>query len=52
LAIGIGGLGVSLTGAFADAFGITAAVYSLVALPVAATLMAIALPGSLKPGVS
>jgi FSR family fosmidomycin resistance protein-like MFS transporter len=52
LAIGIGGLGVSLTGAFADAFGITAAVYSLVALPVAATLMAIALPGTLRPRLS
>lgn len=49
LAIGIGGLGVSLTGAFADAFGITAAVYSLVILPVAGTLMALALPGSIKP---
>ena len=49
LAIGIGGLGVSLTGAFADAFGITAAVYSLVLLPVAATLMALVLPGSIRP---
>jgi FSR family fosmidomycin resistance protein-like MFS transporter len=49
LAIGIGGLGVALTGAFADAYGITAAVFSLVLLPVAATLMALALPGSIKP---
>lgn len=49
LAIGIGGLGVSLTGAFADAFGITAAVYSLVILPVAGTLMALALPGGIRP---
>lgn len=49
LAIGIGGLGVSLTGAFADVFGITAAVYSLVILPVAATLMALALPGNIRP---
>jgi len=49
LAIGIGGLGVSVTGAFADAFGIAAAVYSLVALPVAAALIAFALPGSIKP---
>ncbi|HTY90036.1 MAG TPA: MFS transporter [Methanocella sp.] len=49
LAIGIGGLGVSLTGAFADGFGLTTAVYSLVLLPVAATLMALALPGTIKP---
>ncbi len=49
LAIGIGGLGVSVTGAFADGLGITAAVYSLVLLPIAATLMALALPGTIKP---
>jgi FSR family fosmidomycin resistance protein-like MFS transporter len=49
LAIGIGGLGVSVTGAYADAFGITAAVYSLVLLPVAGFLIALMLPGSIKP---
>jgi FSR family fosmidomycin resistance protein-like MFS transporter len=49
LAIGIGGLGVSVTGAFADGFGLTAAVYSLVLLPVIAMLFALALPGSLRP---
>ncbi|BAI62905.1 MFS transporter [Methanocella paludicola SANAE] len=49
LAIGIGGLGVSVTGAFADAFGLTAAVYSLVLLPVMAMLFALALPGSIRP---
>ena len=49
LAIGIGGLGVLLTGAFADGFGITAAVYSLVLLPVIGLLMALMLPGSIKP---
>ncbi len=48
LAIGIGGLGVSLTGAFADSFGISAALYSLVALPVLATLMALMLPGRIR----
>jgi len=49
LAIGIGGLGVALTGAFADAFGIVNAVYSLISLPVAGLLMALLLPGSIKP---
>jgi MFS transporter, FSR family, fosmidomycin resistance protein len=49
LAIGIGGLGVSVTGAFADAFGITAAVYSLVALPFIGLLIALLLPGTIKP---
>jgi FSR family fosmidomycin resistance protein-like MFS transporter len=49
LAIGIGGLGVSLTGAFADSFGISAALYSLVALPAIATLMALMLPGRTRP---
>jgi FSR family fosmidomycin resistance protein-like MFS transporter len=49
LAIGIGGLGVSVTGAFADAFGLTAAVYSLVLLPLAGFLFALLLPGSIRP---
>jgi len=49
LAIGIGGLGVSVTGAFADSFGLTAALYSLVLLPVIAMLFALALPGSIRP---
>ncbi|WP_254591303.1 MFS transporter [Methanocella conradii] len=48
LAIGIGGLGVSLTGAFADSFGITVALYSLAILPIVATLMAFLLPGSTR----
>ena len=45
LAIGIGGLGVSLTGAFADAFGITAAIYSLMLMPVIGMFMGLAIPG-------
>ncbi len=49
LAIGIGGLGVSLTGAFADAYGIEAAVFSLLLLPVAGMLMGIMLPGKIRP---
>ena len=47
LAIGIGGLGVSLTGAFADAFGITAAIFSLLLMPIIGILMGLAIPGSL-----
>lgn len=49
LAIGLGGLGVSVTGAFADAFGIATAVYSLAFLPVAGFLIALALPGRIYP---
>lgn len=48
-AIGVGGLGVSLTGMVADTYGITAGVFSLVALPVAGFLLALALPGSARP---
>ena len=36
-AIGIGGLGISITGAIADAYGIGAGTYSLIALPVSAS---------------
>jgi len=49
LAIGIGGLGISITGAFADAFGITAAVYSLVLIPVIGMLMGLLIPGPVSP---
>jgi FSR family fosmidomycin resistance protein-like MFS transporter len=49
LAIGIGGLGVSLTGAFADVYGITAAVYSLVLIPVIGMLIALLIPGPIRP---
>lgn len=49
LAIGIGGLGVSITGGFADVFGIAAAVFSLVLLPVLGFLIALLLPGSILP---
>lgn len=51
LAIGIGGLGVSITGAFADTFGITAAVFSLVLLPILGMLMALTIPGRILPSL-
>jgi Sugar phosphate permease len=48
-AIGIGGLGVSVTGAIADASNITIGTYSLIALPVIGFLLALLLPGKLAP---
>ena len=48
-AIGIGGLGVSVTGAIADAYGIGAGTYSLVLLPFAGLLFTLLLPGRLGP---
>jgi FSR family fosmidomycin resistance protein-like MFS transporter len=48
-AIGIGGLGVSVTGAVADGFGIGAGVLSLVALPAAAFALTFLLPGPVAP---
>jgi FSR family fosmidomycin resistance protein-like MFS transporter len=48
-AIGIGGLGISVTGAIADAYGIGAGTYSLIALPVIGFLLTLLLPGKLAP---
>ncbi|OPY30828.1 MAG: proline/glycine betaine transporter [Methanocella sp. PtaU1.Bin125] len=48
-AIGIGGLGVSVTGAVADAWGIGTGTYSLVLLPIAGFLLTLLLPGRLAP---
>jgi FSR family fosmidomycin resistance protein-like MFS transporter len=48
-AIGVGGLGVSVTGAIADAYGIGAGTYSLVLLPFAGLLFTLLLPGKLTP---
>ncbi|CAJ36101.1 MFS transporter [Methanocella arvoryzae] len=48
-AIGIGGLGVSVTGAIADASSITIGMLSLVLLPIAAFLIALLLPGNVRP---
>ena len=44
-AIGIGGLGVSVTGAIADAYGIGAGTYSLVLLPFAGLIAHAAVAG-------
>ncbi|HUL61603.1 MAG TPA: MFS transporter [Methanocella sp.] len=48
-AIGIGGLGVSVTGAVADAYGIGPGTYSLILLPVVGFLLTLLLPGRLAP---
>ncbi len=48
-AIGIGGLGVSVTGAVADAYGIGPGTYSLIVLPVVGFLLTLLLPGRLAP---
>jgi FSR family fosmidomycin resistance protein-like MFS transporter len=48
-AIGIGGLGIVFTGAIADAYGIEAGTYSLIALPVIGFLLTLLLPGKLAP---
>ena len=48
-AIGVGGLGVSVTGALADLYGIDVGTYSLVLLPVIGFLLALMLPGKLAP---
>jgi FSR family fosmidomycin resistance protein-like MFS transporter len=48
-AIGIGGLGVSVTGAIADAYSIGVGTYSLIALPVIGFLLTLLLPGKLSP---
>ncbi|WP_424358160.1 MFS transporter [Methanocella sp. MCL-LM] len=48
-AIGIGGLGVSVTGAIADATSISIGMLSLVLLPIAAFLIALLLPGNVRP---
>jgi MFS transporter, FSR family, fosmidomycin resistance protein len=49
LAMGIGGLGIALTGAIADSAGITAGTFSLVVLPFIGFLLALTLPGALLP---
>lgn len=48
-AIGVGGLGVSVTGAVSDWAGISVGMFSLVLLPVAGFLMALLLPGTIRP---
>ena len=48
-AIGVGGLGVSVTGLIADTFGLTAGIYSLVLLPIIGLAMAMLLPGKAGP---
>ncbi len=48
-AIGIGGLGISITGAIADAYDIEMGTYSLIALPVIGFLLTLLLPGKLAP---
>ncbi|MGA9139034.1 MAG: MFS transporter [Methanocella sp.] len=48
-AIGIGGLGVSVTGAISDAFGIGTGTYSLILLPVIGLVLTMLLPGKLTP---
>ncbi len=48
-AIGIGGLGVSVTGALSDAYGIGTGTYSLILLPVIGFLLTLLLPGKLMP---
>ncbi len=48
-AIGIGGLGVSVTGAISDAFGIGTGTYSLILLPVIGLVLTLLLPGKLTP---
>jgi len=50
-AIGVGGLGVVVTGAVSDAFGITVGIFSLVALPVIGLLLALLLPGKIRPEI-
>lgn len=48
-AMGVGGLGVAVTGAISDHFGIVAGVLSLVLVPVAGFLFSLMLPGSILP---
>jgi FSR family fosmidomycin resistance protein-like MFS transporter len=48
-AIGIGGLGVSVTGAIADAYGIGTGTNSLILLPVIGFALTLLLPGKLMP---
>jgi FSR family fosmidomycin resistance protein-like MFS transporter len=48
-AIGIGGLGISVTGAIADAYGIGTGTYSLIALPAIGFLLTLLLPGKIAP---
>lgn len=43
-AIGMGGLGVPILGAIADSFGLVTTMYSMVAMPVLAAILAITLP--------
>ena len=43
-AIGLGGLGTPILGAIADHFGLMAAMYSMIGLPVAGCVLALTLP--------
>jgi MFS transporter, FSR family, fosmidomycin resistance protein len=48
-AIGVGGLGVSVTGAISDAYGIGTGTYSLILLPIIGFALTLLLPGRLTP---
>lgn len=48
-AIGIGGLGVSITGFLMDTFGPKVGIYSLVLLPIIGLLLTLLLPGKIMP---
>ena len=48
-AMGVGGLGVAITGIIADSAGITAGAFSLVLLLIVGVLFALAMPGSAMP---
>jgi MFS transporter, FSR family, fosmidomycin resistance protein len=48
-AMGIGGMGIAITGIISDNYGIAAGMLSLVVLPFAGFLMAVMLPGKLMP---
>jgi FSR family fosmidomycin resistance protein-like MFS transporter len=48
-AIGIGGLGVSITGTISDSFGIITGMFSLILLPVIGLGLALLLPGKILP---
>jgi FSR family fosmidomycin resistance protein-like MFS transporter len=51
LAIGLGGLAVPIFGVVADHYGLSAVLYSMVALPVIAVIVAHTLPGIARPQV-
>ncbi|MCD1294590.1 MFS transporter [Methanocella sp. CWC-04] len=48
-AMGVGGIGVSVTGALSDHFGIVTGIFSLVLLPLFGLILALMLPGIIRP---